>query len=259
VNGRHTSGSHGFTLLEILVSTAVFVVLMLTLVSIVGAISESWSFGRGIAESQLRSRAILDLIGRDLRHKVAQPTLPAFDGGRFRFYTLQGGSSGVSGTDRRLTHVDYSLGTTNATLYRDEAEFTNWSANPTNIPLGATNTPNLATTNNEVAAGVSGFAYAYLLTNGLYTNSLSATDRPVGVRVSLAVLDEQALTQLRAVGLESNLLQLLQPGPVGTNSPVTFWETALNAAEWKVDGINLPQSVRRRLRFFERTYTWDNP
>ena len=258
MNGRHTSESRGFTLIEILVSTAVFIALMLTLVSIVGAISESWSFGRGIAESQMRSRAILDLIGRDLGQRVSQSALPAFDGG-FHFYTLQAGSGGVTSTNRRLTYVDYILGTTNAALYRYEAEFTNWSANPTNIPLGATNTPNLDTTNNEVAAGVSGFAYAYLLTNGLYTDSLSATDRPVGVRVSLAVLDEQALTQLRAVGLESNLLQLLQPGPVGTNSPVTSWETALNAAEWKVDGINLPQSVRRRLRFFERTYTWDNP
>jgi prepilin-type N-terminal cleavage/methylation domain-containing protein len=258
MNGRHTSESRGFTLIEILVSTAVFIALMLTLGSIVGAISESWSFGLGIAESQMRSRAILDLIGRDLGQRVSQSALPAFDGG-FHFYTLQAGSGGVTSTNRRLTYVDYILGTTNAALYRYEAEFTNWAAAPTMIPLGATNTPALNTTTNEVAAGVSGFSYAYLLTNGIYTNSVSATNRQVGVRVSLAMLDGQALAQLRAVGLEAGLLDFLQANAPGNNSPLTSWETALNAAEWKVGGSNLPQSVRRRLRFFERTYTWDNP
>jgi Tfp pilus assembly protein PilV len=258
MNSRPASGSRGFTLIEILVSTAVFIALMLTLVSIVGAISESWSFGRGIAESQMRSRAILDLIGRDLRHRVSQPALPAFDGG-FHFYTVQAGSSGVTSTDRRLTYVDYSLGTTNATLYRNEAEFTNWTSDPATIPLGASNTPGLATTSSELAMGVSGFAFAYLLTNGIYTNSISASDRTVGVRVSLAILDEQALAQLRAVGREGDLLGFLRANAPGTNSPATSWETALNAAGWKVGGSDLPKNVRRRLRFFERTYAWENP
>jgi len=247
-----------FTLIELLVATAVFLFLMVILVSVVSAISESWTAGRALAETQMRSRAILDLIGRDLRNRVASPTLPAFDGGKLRFYTLQAGSSGVSSTNRRLTFVDYSMGTTAAALHRDEAEFTNSTALPANIPLGATNIPNLNTSNHIIAEGVPGFAYAYLLTNGTYTTNVSATNSPIAVRISLAVLDAPALDHLRALNLETDLLNVLQASTPDTNSPVDLWKSALDAAGWKVAGKSLPPNVRRGLRFFERTYPLGN-
>ncbi len=257
--GSCSPARSAFSLVELLVATAVFIFLMVILVSVVGAVSESWTAGRALAETQMRSRAILDLIGRDLRNRVASPVLPAFDGGRLHFYTLQPGSSGVVSTNRRLTFVDYSLGASNAALYRDEAEFKDWASAPSDIPLGATNIPNLTTTASIVAEGIPGFAYAFLLANGTYTTNVSATNSPIAVRISLAVLDEPALDQLRSLSLETELINVLHPPAPDTNSPAALWKSTLDAAEWKVAGQTLPPNVRRGLRFFERTYPLGNP
>jgi len=247
-----------FTLVELLVATAVFLFLMLILVSVVGAVSESWTTGRALAETQMRSRAILDLIGRDLRNRVASPTLPAFDGGRFHFYTLQAGSSGGNSTSRRLTFIDYNRNANTAALHRDEADFKEWGAPAADIPLGALNTPNLTLSNNIISEGIPGFAYAYLLANGTYTTNVS-TNSPIAVRISLAVLDELATDQLRALGLETELLNVLQSPTPDTKSPAALWKSTMDAAEWKVAGQSLPPKVRRGLRFFERTYPLGNP
>jgi len=63
----HRPTKRAFTLVELLVSTAVFSILMIFLVQIASAVANTWSSSNGRTERRQNGRAVVDFIGRELR------------------------------------------------------------------------------------------------------------------------------------------------------------------------------------------------
>lgn len=68
-----------FTLVELLVATAVLSVLVVMLAQVMSMVSDAWSGGTGRAERQQNGRALVDFVGRDLR-SAALPVDPLSNG-----------------------------------------------------------------------------------------------------------------------------------------------------------------------------------
>ena len=73
------AGSRAFTLVELLVATAVLGVLIVLLAQVMSMVSDAWSGGTGRAERQQNGRALVDFIGRELR-AAALPVDPKSNG-----------------------------------------------------------------------------------------------------------------------------------------------------------------------------------
>lgn len=61
------AAGEGFTLVEIMVATAVLALLLVSLVQVASAVADTWSTGHSRAERRQHGRAIVDFIGRELR------------------------------------------------------------------------------------------------------------------------------------------------------------------------------------------------
>lgn len=75
-----------FTLVELLLSTAILGLLAIVLTSLVGAVSRAWTAGEQQISKFQDGRAVLELISRELSHAVISPKLqfvqnPSFPGG----------------------------------------------------------------------------------------------------------------------------------------------------------------------------------
>lgn len=68
-----------FTLVELMVATAVLSVLVVLLAQVMSMVSDAWSGGTGRAERQQNGRALVDFVGRDLR-SAALPVDPNSNG-----------------------------------------------------------------------------------------------------------------------------------------------------------------------------------
>lgn len=64
---RTRAAGEGFTLVEIMVATAVLALLLVSLVQVASAVADTWSTGHSRAERRQHGRAIVDFIGRELR------------------------------------------------------------------------------------------------------------------------------------------------------------------------------------------------
>ena len=73
------TGPSAFTLVELLVATAVLSVLIVLLAQVMSMVSDAWSGGTGRAERQQNGRALVDFIGRELR-AAALPVDPQSNG-----------------------------------------------------------------------------------------------------------------------------------------------------------------------------------
>jgi len=245
-NVQRSAKPAAFTLVEVLVATAVLMLVMITLVSVVKAVSDIWLAGKALNDTQMTARAGLDLIGRDLQSAIKSPQLPAFTADRLVFFTLRPSSAGGSATNRRLTCVEYAANSSG--LVRLEADLSTWASDPLQIPLGATNVPGFALTSNVLSSNVVAFTYQFLGTNGSFQTTSTGTNT-VAIRVGIAIMDQSARDQLKLLNAESTLSNSLQLG-ITTNGPVAAWKANMDSAGWN----NLPPKVRGGLRFFERTY-----
>ncbi len=80
---------HGFTLLEVMIATAVTLLMMLSLARIFNIIGESMKQGRAVLELNNRLRGVTDRIRLDLDHLTAipiPPADPASGTGYFKYY-----------------------------------------------------------------------------------------------------------------------------------------------------------------------------
>jgi prepilin-type N-terminal cleavage/methylation domain-containing protein len=73
------SCTRAFTLVELLVATAVLSVLVVMLAQVMSMVGDAWSGGTGRAERQQNGRALVDFVGRDLR-SAALPVDPLSNG-----------------------------------------------------------------------------------------------------------------------------------------------------------------------------------
>lgn len=251
----------GFTLLELLVATAVLAVVLTLMVQVIQYASNVAKNGREAAEVHSSARAILDTIGRDVDNIILDDRLTTFAGdatrdGTLAFYTKIPGIASANANDpiRRLSLVRYDYDPDAATLSRADLGITWQQTNL--ITFGNTNSlPRLTSVQpRRLCDGVLAFDYVYLHADGKMSRNLSATTSPVrAMRVTLALLDPEGSRVLAGAAKQEQFIQLFETKrpaiTAGMISTKTAWQQALeDPAVW--NGIQ--ESARRRLKIYDR-------
>lgn len=99
------NASKAFTIVEMLVGMVILAILVIFLSGIANSISSTWARQQALAEARQSSRAIIDMITRDLR-AAAQPVDPNDQSG-LQFLQMQAGTAGAVGDDFKNPHAAF--------------------------------------------------------------------------------------------------------------------------------------------------------
>ena len=274
---KTSSLSKGFTLVEVLVSTAILSFIMLMLAQMIALVGQAWSEGVSRADNFTKSRAMLDLVASDLQHAVIRPDLPifqtkgaydsttgGFDGGTYSasFFTGVPGIPSTSSTSvRDLSFVSYQIVTTTDSdkikLQRSDLAIP-WTKGASDIPFqGDLNALIGNVTARDMAPGVVGFEFTFRRADGTvsttYTGYNSANP-VVAVGVTIAVIGNQALTQLSPSNPTANpaSIQASLSSYIANAKSITsvkaLWDSQLTSSFY----APYPKELRANLITFER-------
>ncbi len=259
-----------FTLIEVLVASAILAFLLVVFLSVASFSSQAWRGSQQKMEEFSTARIVMNRIRSDIESMVIRPDLPLFPNNAMGFMTAKRGMTADTNA-RSLCYVVY--GTNANQLIISNLPYTFNGDKP---PFDATNFPVPAPTNsvndyatNTLASGVIGFQTAFLnkitQTNGASSNvwssefnkyaisTNSATTNTVAVRVSLLVVSSEGLKHLQNTGKLGDVSTAMASALTSTtNSPEEQWNSAI-----KVGGaIDIPTASS--LRAFERVFFLPN-
>ncbi len=256
-----TASFSAFTLLEVLIASAVLAFLLVVFLSISDYASRAWKGSQQKMEDFSTARVVMNRFRADLESIVIRPDLPLFPGQAVGFMT---GKRGVAGStnSRLLSYVEYGL-QTNTLLRKSKA----YTFDTGDAPPFSTNTVVAApvtTTSSPLASGVIGFQTAFLNKDGSWslaynsrfdTNAATASNPSIAIRISLLVVSGEGMKRLQSTGKISDLTSSMAvPNSEATNasgSPEAWWNGKING-----DGID-PQFARF-LHAFERLFFLPN-
>lgn len=255
----------GFTLIELLVACVILAILVSLFSQLASSIVTSYQSGKSQSESNAIGRALLDAMDKDIKQMIIHPNLVLLeqtDGdsvSAIKFYTRRPGifhGSSPSqlglGSSRNASVVEYVLyrnSEKKGYLARRDRAAT-WSNSSQIIPVG--NTEQIATLSEEseelrLSPGILGFDWRFLRADGSIDKN-SESDKPLAaIRISLAVVDDDAFRLLNEIGKLSAMMELFSQTPTSDSSGVYQWATRLDQA---VDQFP-PRSVQG-VRFYER-------
>lgn len=269
----------GFSLVEVLVATAVLTLMVGLLASSMGGVSSAWQKSREKMDNFARGRSLLGAMDRDIRNAVIRQDLPAFpattiDGKpALAFFTRSFGQESDTGNLRPLTYVSYFSGTNSMVTRRDVpfdfnttlAEWDPFGPKTSATPAG------LSVPDRQLCGGVLVFHFDYLQSDGTISTTFAglplktgdpkqidpAKPRTVAIRLSLAIIGDQAQGILRQMNKESSLISALE-GKAGTGrSAKEAWDAYL--LEGGVASLNLPADVLSGLRTYQKIVRLDLP
>lgn len=265
---------NGFSLMEILVAVAVFALLLVLLIQILGGVVRATTVSQRQLEAREEIQAVLGAIEQDFGNAVTQFKVPLFgtresDGNaRLAFLTRNRGPSGVTNT--RFLAVDFQR-KSDGTFERVSTPVVWSELSLKNVAVqnaGGANVSRLADhiVRFEVVAELEDGTVVELDTpqagsatfpdgSAIPGNFRSlATDsdgsNPVkAITVAVAALDDRAMQILDEAGGTAGLVSALTSGTGRT--PLERWNQALQSG-----GLSsLPQPVQETLQFAERTYS----
>ncbi len=250
----------GFTLLELLVAISILTVLLVSLASIIGNVSERWKSTVARVDNISKARVSLDVIGSDLAKSLISPNLPAFpvSGGKsqMRFITRT-----PSAGDRALSLVQYRVLTeAEATtpeeigLWRDSVpvDYTQplpWFSGTLALPT--------TMQENQLGPGIMLFRFQFVQNDGTLRDDFQfdfdAPTAPTSCRsavVTLLVVNETALAQLEATGKVSSFIQhFTDPA-----APTRFRDHWMTLRDDPTFNATMPEAVRSGIEIYERSY-----
>lgn len=237
-----------------LTATAILSLLFVMLGGILGTMSRTWKEGQQRANNYTKARAMLDLLARDLQGGLYRSDLVAFPSGSVLFYTQRPGIT--ASTARDISLVEYKISTTSTVsmLQRGDVGY-DWSASSSSA-IRFSNAQLPTPSYRDTAPGIVGFKLLFIYASGLMTTaypSPSATptqpDPVNAIGISIAVVDDQALTQLVSAGKVETLRGALSGVITGNRSVKSDWDDYLQS------GLNwgdYPKSLASGLKIFER-------
>jgi prepilin-type N-terminal cleavage/methylation domain-containing protein len=272
--GRGRAGGiRAFTLLELMVAMAVFLLLAVLLASMVGNVSTAWTRSREKMDTFAKGRALMNHLQQELKAAVFRDDLAAFPGTNFAFYTMSLSHDAASlaqgpADARSLSFVSYANGDAASgrpVLSRTDKPYFYAIAGSPDAPLwiasGANAAPSGSITR-QLCEGVYRFRWAFVQENGEISDAFSKdpANPTRAVQVSLVVLSEQAEDMMEDVPglrtkLEDLLDQVLTPQSGQGWSPKTDWDVLLESGP---DMQNFPSQVRNGIRTYERVIPVQN-
>jgi len=257
MNGRKAGASRAFSLIEVLVAMAVLALMVVFLSQLLQSASGGLLGGKARVNSFTKARSMLDLLSRDVQAGIFREDLAAFasEGAsssftNVAFYTRRSGvPSGGSVPLRNVSLVQYRL-ETNGILKRSDLPIS-WSGAATDVSFGIVDAfPRLnAIVDRDTAPGVLGFKVLFLQSNGVLTDAYDPANRPKGVAIGLAVLDDGMLKKLTP-DQWGDLQTAFASQVTGTNSPKADWDAYLGGGG--MDWSDYPNDLGRGLKIFER-------
>lgn len=249
--------ARAFTLIELLVAIAVLSLMVVLMAQMLRSTSDSWLTGKARANSFSKARSMLDLLARDLQGGVFRDDLASFSGvvassshTNVAFYTRRSGVPAAPNTPlRNVSLVQYSLNA-NGMLRRGDSPIA-WNSPATDVSFGTTNAlPQLASiTDRDTVSGVVGFQLLFVQSDGLLSGVYDPTNRPKGVAIGLAFIDDNLLKKLTPGQL--NVLQTAFANHLtGAKSMKDEWDSFL--ASGGLDWSSYPADMGRSLKIFER-------
>lgn len=275
----------GFSLIEILVATAVLCVLVVLLNQIIASTMEVVGQGQRHFEIHSKARAALDLLARDLGMGLYRPDVALFEddkqGPALAFFTRRGGTvpTGAESSDfRQLSYVVYQAlddESSGFSLWRGSINV-EWDATGTYPAVSALDGPmpfseksvsegykaatDRSGTFEPILKGVMRLEIRFLANDGRYyaryNNDATAGPVAKAAVVTLLVMDERAEAILRQnptllVSFRQNFLSssyLTTPGD-SNDSLAALWEEKLGQpAIWS----GLPERFRSGISTVER-------
>lgn len=248
----------GFTILEILVATAVFALLLLLVITVANSAVSASTLAKKRNAADSAARQALDRLSADLSRLILRKDLPQRIEKRpgndaVTFYAQVAAYEG----DRNVSQVAYGIvgdqfkrGTRGS--YRD-------AQNGATLQFNSTALPAIEDLNSDaVGSGVFRYELSFLLADGTITNSVNTltSDDPrqkvSAVIAAIAVLDPA--TRNMFPGSMSSLAALLADSKNGEDISAS-WNDALSTATGS--GGEIPAHVRSAIRVYQRYFYLD--
>jgi len=284
--------SSGFTLIEILVATAVLIILVAMVASIVQSGNTVISSSRKHLSADSQAREVFGQFGMDLARmprRMDIDVLTSASNNAIFFYSEAPGFQSATDTRQfnKLSLVGYRV--------NDKAQLErlgkglNWENQPfltfSAQPLATNSTPLPESTIAEVwkptvgngpaytngtddsyhllADGVFRIYYCFQTTNGAFTKAPAATAKtgPLGDAASLiltiAILDEES----RKIATDSSKLAAALPEPDFSNKklPAETWQSAVDNVEKFAQDAGIPTAAAARVRIYQRSFPLTSP
>ncbi len=289
---RHDLRSGGFTLIEILVATAVLIILIAMVASIVQSGNKVISSSRKHLSADSQAREVFSQVGMDLARmprRLDIDVLTSASNNAIFFYSEAPGFQSTTDTRQfnKLSLVGYRV--------NDKAQLErlgkglNWENQPfltfSTQPLTTNSAPVPASTiagawNSTVGAaptytdgtddsyhlladGVFRIYYCFQTTNGTVTKSPTATalTGPLGDACSLiltvAILDEDS----RKIAPDTSKLASALPEPDLSNGklPAETWQSAVDNIDQFAQAAGIPAAAASRVRIYQRSFPLPSP
>lgn len=246
-----SSFSPGFTLIEVLVASAILAFLLVVFLSVASFSSQAWRGSQQKMEEFSTARIVMNRIRSDIESIVIRPDLPLFPNNTMGFMTAKRGNTNDA---RLLSYVEYSTNANQVILSSRAYNLQNEPPFSTNSLVPAPPT----TSSSTLAGGVIGFTNTYLNKDGTWsaifnskyhTNTTISTNPTVAVRVSLLVVSSDYLKATQF----TNDMTLTD----GVTSGEEQWNAAINQGN-DMKGRKLDLRAARSLRAFERVFFLPN-
>lgn len=265
-----------FTLIEVLVASAILALMLVVFLSMSNYASLAWKGSQEKMEEFSTARVVMNRIRSDLESIVIRPDLPLFpidtnDSSKstLGFMTMK---RGMTTDPRLLCYVQYSTNSSNQLIQESRPYSFATSDSPPFPDTNSTNSeppaPNRPYNSSPLADGVVGFQVVYLNKNtangtllpsltfnsSFSTNTNTVATASVAVRVSLAIVGNDGLKHLKDTGNLTNLAKTMQltssEATNATNSPEEQWNSKISTSDSANSGIDL--KTARSLHTFER-------
>ncbi|GAT32322.1 type IV pilin N-term methylation site GFxxxE [Terrimicrobium sacchariphilum] len=289
---RNDRRSGGFTLIEILVATAVLIILVAMVASIVQSGNTVISSSRKHLSADSQAREVFGQFGMDLARmprRLDLDVLTSSSNNAIFFYSEAPGFQSTTDTRQfnKLSLVGYRV--------NDKAQLErlgkglNWENQPfltfSTQPLTTNATPLPASTiagawgstvgsspaygngtddnYHLLADGVFRIYYCFQTTNGTFTKTPVATAMtgPLGDATSLiltlAILDEDS----RKIATDSSKLASALPEPDLSNGklPAETWQSAVDNVDKFAQDAGIPTAAASRVRIYQRSFPLTSP
>jgi type II secretory pathway pseudopilin PulG len=264
INATVGAPRYAFTLVEVLVATAILMLLLTVFLSATNHASRAWDRSEEKMEEFSTARVIFNRLRADVESLIYRADFPLFPADPSRagaslagFMTARRAVSGsVTDAPRLLSYVQYSWDGSRAEVMRSTRAYRLDDHPPFSVSSPVALPGNLRAT--LLARGILGFQMTFLNDDGTWSLNFHpdpaiASDpiRSLAVRVSLLIVSEEGMSYLqdmqRVSALTNAMLLDADQSTDAAKSPEGYWSERLLAGHAALDA-----RTRRSLYAFER-------